>query len=201
MRILFALTLLAGVVGMAAAQDPVPPRYGVAVRPGAYPQANPKQALGSAVAAAEARDYAYLAAHLLDPAFVDTRVADRAMQYEPAAEDELAKRRAAQKDDLTLPPAARIPNDPTAFRALARDRAVRLAFDQLVRDLEDKLRDDTEGLKDLRRIARDGVFADAETTSKAEHPTVKGRAVYLKKVGERWFVENRQAEDAPAKKE
>jgi hypothetical protein len=73
--------------------------------------------------------------------------------------------------------------------ARARDRA----FKRLQGDLREKLTDDPQSVKDLRRIAREGTFADADASASATHPEVKGRALFFKKLGDRWFLENRQA--------
>ena len=62
------------------------------------------------------------------------------------------------------------------------------------------LLDDPEGMKDLRRFNRNGTFPDAgaaDTTAKVGLVDVKDRALFLKKIGDRWFVENRQM-DEPA---
>jgi hypothetical protein len=49
-------------------------RYGVALDTKAFPQATPKEALASALAAIEKKKFNYLVAHLADPTFVDDRV-------------------------------------------------------------------------------------------------------------------------------
>ena len=47
----------------------------------------------------------------------------------------------------------------------------------------------------------DGKFEDTETGAKVTHPDVKDRALYFRKVGDRWFLENRQEDLPPPKKE
>ena len=64
--------------------------------------------------------------------------------------------------------------------------------------MNEKLLNDPQSLKDLKKIMRDGTFADEPGGARASHPDVKDRALYLKKIGDRWFLENRQ-EDTPAK--
>jgi len=179
--------------------DEVPPRFGLPYRPKAYPQATPKQALDSVVEAADRGEVGYLVAHLLDPAFVDARVADRGRQYEPAVEAELAKVRDFQrKNPADVPAEARLPDDPARFQARVAADARARAFAQLVRDAGAKFADDPESLKDLRRFARGGTFPDPaapDLAAKVGLPDLKDRAVFLKKIGDRWFVENKQAED------
>src|SRR6187401_863893 len=57
-----------------AEPEEVPPRYGQPFRPKAFPQGTAREVVASAVAAVEKGEFAYLAAHLLDPAFVDARL-------------------------------------------------------------------------------------------------------------------------------
>src|SRR4051812_46271331 len=54
--------------------EAVPPRYGQTFSPKAFPQGTAREVVASAIAAAEKGEFAYLAAHLLDPAFVDARI-------------------------------------------------------------------------------------------------------------------------------
>ena len=49
-------------------------RYGVELDAKAFPQSTPKEALASALKAIDGKKYAYLVAHLADPAFVDDRI-------------------------------------------------------------------------------------------------------------------------------
>ena len=202
MRSAVAFTFMLLAAGLTEAQQPqlkateVPPRYGVQFRPKGYTQTTPRDALESVIAAVDKADYSYLVAHLLDPAFVDARVAERAKQVEPAVESELKTLRDFQKQNLDkVPVEARVPDDMAKLRAMIDDQARTRAFRQLVRDLQEKLTDDPEVMKDLRRFYRTGTVSDAGTTAKVALPEIKDRAVYLKKVGERWFVENRQSEE------
>jgi hypothetical protein len=202
MRTAFAAAILLGAAALTHAQPNrgLPkgpePRYGVKARLKAYSQATPKEALKSAVAAIEDADYSYLVAQLLDPKFVDTAVAERAKLFEPRAEAELAQLRDFQRANPTkVAPEDRVPLDPVGFRALAAAKARDRAFKQLLRDIQQKLTDDPQSVKDLRRIARDGSFADADPVSSATHPDVKGRTLYFKKIDDRWFLENRQSEE------
>lgn len=198
MRAAFAVALLLGAGAMTAAQpakDPEP-RYGVKARVKQYPQGTPRETLRSALAAADAGDYAYLAAQLLDPKFVDDAVAERAKLFEGTTEIELAKLRDFQRANPNrVAEQDRVPMDPTEFRAAVAVRARDRGFRQLVRDLAQKLGEDPQALKDLGRILRDGSFAPAETAATATHPGLKNRTLFFKNAGGRWFLENRQAEE------
>src|SRR5439155_4817290 len=123
---------------------------------------------------------------------VDARVEDRRKQLLSAVEDDLKKLRSLQQQaPERYDPAVRVPVDPALFKERVADESRKRAFDQVIRDVRDKLTDDPQTLRDLRRFARDGVFPTAgmAATAKVTLPDVKDRAVYLKKVEDRWFLE------------
>lgn len=204
MRLTFSLVLLMGCIAFADTQQPPVPdpnvRFGVPVKLKAYPQDTARKALASAIEACDKPDIAYLLAHLLDPGFVELRLGDRAKQFEAPVELELTKQRIFQNANPDkFRPEERLPNDRTKFNELIVERSRERAFKQLARDVEQKLLDDPQSLRDMRKILRDGTFTDEPGGgAKAVHPDVKGRALYFKKIGDRWFLENRQ-EDAPKK--
>lgn len=202
MRLAFALVLLSGLAVLA--QEPPPPiipkepepRFGIAAKLKAYPQTTPKKTLESAVEACEKNDYAYLIAHLLDPVFVERRLVDRSKQYEAVVEIDLSKLRdyqLANPDRFSI--ADRLPTDKPSFQALIVTESRERAFKQLIRDVNEKMRDDPQSLKDMKKILRDGTFSDDGGGVKAVHPIVKDRAIFFKMIGDRWFVENRQVEE------
>ena len=205
MRVLFAAVLACGSAALAQekakAPEETPVRYGLPYKAKSYPQATPKEALESVLVAADKGEYDYLVAHLLDPAFVDGRVGDRAKQFEPAVEAGLARKRDAQRRgaDAAGDP---VPDEPDRFRARVAADAKTAAYRQLVRDVREKLADDPEVLKDLRRFYRGGTFPETPgETAKVGLPDIRDRAVFLKKAGDRWYVENRQSDEKePVKK-
>ncbi|MCE9565241.1 MAG: hypothetical protein K8U57_24680 [Planctomycetes bacterium] len=204
MRLLFAIVLVSGSV--AFAQPPkegelpkdVPPRFGIQYKVKAYPQDSAKKALNSTIEAIEKGDTPYIVAHLLDPGFVELRVADRSKQYEAAVEIELSRLRDLQiRNPDKYAPETRLPVDRVKFRALIIERSRERAFRQIVQDMEAKLIDDPQALKDLKKLLRDGMPTDTETGAKLTHMDVKDRALYFRKIDDRWFLENRH-EDIPA---
>ena len=204
MRPVFALTLLAGTAVLA--QEPVAKepeaRFGLAPKLKVYPQATPKLALRSAITAILDGDTAYLVAHLLDPGFVELRLADRAKQFEAEIDAQLARRRDEQiRNPDKYAPADLVPTDRGKFVALVADESRKAAFRQLVQDINQKILDDPESFRDMRKLLADGTFEDAETGAKVTHPAVKHRALYLRKIGDRYFLENRQDDQADPKKE
>jgi hypothetical protein len=204
MRFVFALSLTVTAAALARTQPPpkevtatLEPRFGIPVKIKTYPQDTAKKALASAVEAVEKADTSYLIAHLLDPGFVELRLSDRARQYEAAVELELARLRDFQiMNPDKFQPEDRVPLDRAKFNALIIERSRERAFRQLIRDVDEKLLNDPHALKDMKKILRDGTVADEPGGAKATHPDVKDRALYFKKIGERWFLENRQ-EEAP----
>jgi hypothetical protein len=200
MRRAFSLPILLAAAMLAHAQQPplapgeIEPRFEVRAKPKTYPQANPKQALASLIAAADAGDHNYIVAHLMDPEFVNARIALRAKQIKEAVENDLKKVRDVQRQNIgSVPKDARIPEDPAQFAAVVAARARERAFPLLVGDVKEKLADDPQVLKDLRRFFREGTFDEG---GRGTLPDVKDRAVFFKKVGDRWFMENRQTETA-----
>jgi hypothetical protein len=206
MRVLAAISLLFGSLALALGQegrpkrpDEIPPRYAVAFKGKLYPQSTPREAVQSVLDAVENRDYGYIVAHLLEPGFVDARVSDRAKQAAPTVEANLADLRSFQQANLDrIDRDSRVPVDANLFRARVMRDATTVGFKQLVRDVQDKLTDDPEVLKDLRRIRSGGNFPEdkaAGETAKVGHVDVKDRFLYLKKVGDRWYLENRQTDE------
>jgi hypothetical protein len=189
-----------------AEPEEIPPRYGQTFRPKAFPQGSAREVVASAILAVEKNDFAYLAAHLLDPAFVDARVeamsAGPSNPYRKAAEAELIRLRDIQrKNPDAVPAARRVPEDAKQFDDRLGAEARGLAFAQLTRLMKDKFADDPEVLKDLRRFARGGTFPDPGAPGDAvrvELPDVKDRALFLKRAGGRWYVENKQADEKAA---
>ena len=48
----------------------------------------------------------------------------------------------------------------------------------------------------MRRILRaPSPFAEADPVATATLPEIKGRALYFKKINDRWFLENRNTEE------
>ncbi len=134
---------LAFAVGLYVFAAPGGDRYGVAPDLKTYPQATPKEALASALKAAEAGRFDYLAAQLADPGWVDERV-----------------------------------------KRLYGGR-----FAEQVEDTRARLGPAT--LKQLRRFLTDGAWSEDQETASARLKDVPDRRVYLRRVGDRWYLENR----------
>lgn len=230
MRSVLTLAVLAAVGSVASAEElkgiTIQPRYGVEASPEFYPQGTPKEALGTAARLLEKQRYAYLLAHVIDPAFVDGEVAARAKGLEPAVEKQLAAVRAEQKRSLPAdtPREKVIAADPATFAQQVRAEAERQAFAELVKAMQDNLSEFPEHVKQLLVVAG-GTITENGTAATAEAKSVPGKRVFLKQgpvaalkevkvivdklpatrfdpaTVQRWFVEDRQQDAAKPKAE
>lgn len=198
MRTAFAILLLLATVSLVSAQpmkDPEP-RYGVQARVKLYPQNTPKAALKTALELIEKGELAYFVGQMLDPKFVDDQVSDRVKAFELVVERELTQLRDFQRANPDkVDPKDRLSQDPKEFQVIVTQKARERAFKFLLKEIEDKLKEDPQAFKDMRKIYLSGTFADGDPTASASHPEVKGRTLYFKKIGDRWFIENKQADE------
>jgi hypothetical protein len=65
-------------------------------------------------------------------------------------------------------------------------------FDELVREVRTKLADNPNTTKELQRFLKEGEWETGETTASVKLKDVKDRQAFLRKVGNRWYLENRQ---------
>jgi hypothetical protein len=70
-------------------------------------------------------------------------------------------------------------------------------FDELVRETNDKLTGNPDAVKELNRFLKDGEWEAAETTAAVKLKDVKDRQVFFRKIGQRWYLENRQKPEPP----
>jgi hypothetical protein len=208
--VLTAVVLIAG-AGVVAQAPPQadkkaplpPPRYGLSANPDYYPQSTAKDAVASAAKALENRRYDYLAAHLLDPAVVDGKVAERATALESEVEKELATLRAAQRRNPGAYPAEELlPPTPPEFAERVRAEATARAFRAVVKSVADTLNESPENARLLAKFAREGEVAESGAAATVSLKAGTAKKVFLKQEGGRWFVEDRQREevkkDAPS---
>ena len=180
--------LLAAAAGLvlaaaAAAQDETA-RYDILHNPDLYRQDTPQETLRSVLGAVARERYDYLAAHLLDPEWVDARLATHQDYFERVGGEQIVSTAAG----------ARL--RPAELNARVKEVGTRLNFRHLTGVIRQKLDDDPTHLKDLRRFLRSAEFQVAGETATARLADVKDRALYFKKVKDRWFLENRMTEEA-----
>jgi hypothetical protein len=159
MRILLLLAVLgfASNLQPAHAQEKkeierVNPRFTVIYNADVYPQAEPKETLESAIKAIERNRLDYLIAHLIDPAFIDLRMAE-----------------------------------------------TKATLDEMMAAVKTKMVDDPNLLKQFKLFLKEGDFADnGQGVITVTHKELKDRKLFLKKIGQRYFLQNERTE--PAKK-
>jgi hypothetical protein len=66
------------------------------------------------------------------------------------------------------------------------------AFDRLVNETVEYFLSDPLLIKELRQFARDGKWEIEEDVATGTVKDVPARKVFLRKIGDRWFLENRQ---------
>jgi len=67
-----------------------------------------------------------------------------------------------------------------------------LAFERLTRETNLYYQNDPLIVKDLRVFAKDAKWTDEGDTAVGAVESIPARKVFMKKIGERWFLENRQ---------
>jgi hypothetical protein len=175
-------------------------RYGVVSSGEFYPQTTAKEALGAVVKALENKRYEYIAAHLLDPEFIEAKVTERARTIEPDIEKTLTARRTEQqKNPSRYLNEDGIPLDPQGFNARLKAEAEKVAFQTVVRSIAENLTESPENIKVLAKFTRDGTFTETGTTATVTLKDQSNKQVFLKQIGTRWFLEDKQQEEAKPK--
>lgn len=77
------------------------------------------------------------------------------------------------------------------FKGKEETRAL-LAFGRLIRETEEHFRSAPSSLKELRLFAMEGEWKTEEAAAVATAKSIFGRSLFMKKVQNRWFMENRQ---------
>jgi hypothetical protein len=177
-----------------------PSRYGITAATDFYPQADAKQALASVVKAIQNKRYEYLAAHLLDPEFVDAKVAERAAKYDAEAEKMISAKRAEQlRNPSSSGGVDIIPTTPAEFAQRVKQEATKLAFDSLIRSMSENLAESPENSQLLAKFLRDGMPTEAGAGATFTLKDLPNKQVYLKKVNDRWYLEDKQQDDGKVK--
>jgi hypothetical protein len=72
------------------------------------------------------------------------------------------------------------------------DAKVVLAFDRLVRETKQHFLTDPLLVRELRAFAKDGAWNVEDTRATGTAKAVPAHQVFMKRIGDRWFLENRQ---------
>ena len=70
------------------------------------------------------------------------------------------------------------------------------SFDEFVKETTTKLHDNPAIVKEMTRFLKEAEWEGGESTAVARHKEIKDKEMYLKKVGNRWFLENKQKPEA-----
>jgi hypothetical protein len=133
------------------AQEKEPPkRFDITANFQLYPQATPKELMGTLMKTIQKERFDYLVAHLMEPTFVDNR--------------------------------------------LATDRITPSQFSKVI---QAKFKDQPELLRDLLKLLNEGEVEDSGDRAIVKHKDVKNHQVYLKKIEDRWFIENKIKDNKP----
>jgi hypothetical protein len=79
----------------------------------------------------------------------------------------------------------------TMPKSLADESKDVLAFQRLVKATAEHFRDDPTKIRELARYAKDGEWSVEDARANATYKLLPARKVFLKKIGERWYLEDR----------
>lgn len=165
--------------------DQVRTRYKIEFNAVAYPQKTPQEALKSIVKAFDGNQYHYLMAHLVDPRFVDVRVAEyKGLMFPPDSlrkEDEEISREVDAKRRKRLETEKEI-------REAARFAA---AFNRMADEAKKHHDEDPPLRRELRIMARDGEWAVEGDRANVSLPKLTPRKAFFKKLEDRWFMDEK----------
>ncbi|CAN5587036.1 hypothetical protein BH11PLA2_BH11PLA2_52620 [soil metagenome] len=173
------------------------PRFNVLFNERFYQQSTPKLALAAVIKAAELGQYDYITAYLFDEATSNERIVERAKAAEKGTEADLRKLRAIERADPFKPAVENpLPIDPVAFAKRIEVEASYRGFYRVVAEIKERFEDDPSHLRELQKYLRDGELTQQDTTAKLTLKSEKGKAINFKKIGTRWFLEDRVVEAA-----
>ena len=195
------ILLVAAAFAAGASAQPKPvaddqTRFGITPNLDLYPQNTPKAALDSATKLLENKRYEYFVAHVLDPAFLEVKILDRAQKLTREVELQLLQKRDEQKlNPAIVNSRDKLPIEPKAFAEAVREEAISRSFKFVVQDLRAHLIEYPENLKAFRKLLMAGEVVEAGTTATFTHKDIPGKSVYLKSNGPRWFLEDKQVDE------
>lgn len=183
MRSILVLTCLLVLSSSASAQLSEKREYGILFTPELYPQATPRQAIGSVLRALDKDRFEYLVAFLLEPGYVREQLQITSARFDQAAR---ARIETEQLDKKGF--------DSGFIRKRIRELSEQANFDNLAQRIKDKLASDPESVKELRKLHREGEIVEAGDRATLSHPDIKDRKLFFRNVNGRWFIENKMQE-------
>lgn len=164
--------LIFGSVGLCQEKKPeLPPRFGVPAETELYPQTSPKTTMISITKAFQRNRIDYLLAHLIEPSFVDAKVAQfYRLKFGKSPEED------RENPD--------------------HQKRIRDAFDDLMKEVNKHMSDEPKQSGYLMKLLNEGSIEEAGTSAKVTHKDAPNVALSLLQVDGRWYMIN---DDSPAK--
>jgi hypothetical protein len=180
----------AGFVGFGLAQDGevrlLDRRYNIEFNPISYPQKTPQEALAAIVKTLDSNSYEYMMAHLIDPSFVEKRVAEYYSMMFPKDLHRKEVEAIAREEDLKIRKKLEIEME---HRLVERQV---LAFGRLVAETRKHFAEDPVLRRELRLLAKNGDWEVDDSKASVSLKMGTLRKAFFKIREGRWFMEERQ---------
>jgi hypothetical protein len=166
--------LIGGGLGLAQEKVEPPPRFGVPAESELYPQTSPKTTMISIGKAFERNRIDYLLAHLIDPAFVDEKVAQFYRIKFGKSPDQ-------DRDNRNF------------------DRRIKEAFDDFIKEVNKHMADEPRQTGYLTKLLKEGMIEEGGTSAKVTHKDIPNFAIAMRQIEGRWYMLNDDSPEKPKK--
>jgi hypothetical protein len=186
MRVSIGLLLMLAASPSAQGQIEPDRRFGLKQTLEIYQQDSPRKTLASLTRALDKGRYDYIVAFLIDPAFIDEQIRQVYPTFETRARAQVQKEAEAGKG---------YDREFTANRI--KELATQASFNHIVARVREHFDNDPENVKALRRMVNAGEFNEGADVTSVKLNDVKDKTLFIRKAGDRWYLENRIQEDKP----
>ena len=185
MRLIVSFGLVLAFTPFAIAQQAAKDgrRFGISLNTDFYPQDSPKNTLASLIRALDKERYDYIAAHLLNPAYVDEQLRASAPTFENEAREHVVSEALDKKGFSKEFIGNRV-----------QELAAQENFANLVRRVKTTLEDNPDSVKELRKLAREGEVMEGGESASVKHSDIKDRTLFMRNILGRWYLENKMQE-------
>src|SRR5438128_9883956 len=173
-----AAVLLVAAAAFAQNKPQLPPRFGVVAETDIFGQDSPKQLLASIDKAFARKRVDYVLAHLLEPSYGDTKLAE---YYRKKF--------------------GRAPDDDRELTIEQRDVRAREALQLFVAEVNDHMASEPKKTLRFFRLLKEGNVEEAGTTAKVSLKDAAAMTLNLRQVEGRWYMDNNLEESPPPKAE
>lgn len=174
MRIALIVVLISGSIGLAQEKKAEPPRFGVPAEAELYPQTSPKTTMISITKAFQRNRLDYVLAQLIDPTFVDEKVAQfYRIKFGKTPEQD--------RDNRDY------------------DRRIKEAFDDFMKEVSKHMADEPKQSGNLTKLLKEGTIEEAGTSAKVTHKDIPDLALTLRQLEGRWYMLNDNSPEKPKK--